>query len=33
MVDSIDISEEIAKILAMIFPNCHIEHNPIHIAS
>lgn len=32
MVDSIDISEEIAKILAMIFPNCRIEHNPIHVA-
>ena len=32
MVDSIDISEGIAKILAMIFPNCRIEHNPIHVA-
>lgn len=32
MVDSIDISEEIAKILAMIFPDCHIGHNPIHVA-
>lgn len=29
MVDSQDISEEIAKILAMIFPDCRIEHNPI----
>ena len=32
MVDSQDISEEIAKILAMIFPDCHIRHNPIHVA-
>lgn len=32
MVDSQDISEEIAKILAMIFPDCRIEHNPIHVA-
>lgn len=32
MVDSIDISEEIAKILAMLFPDCRIEHNPIHVA-
>ena len=32
MVDSQDISEEIAKILAMIFPNCRIQHNPIHVA-
>lgn len=31
MVDSQDISEEIAKILAMIFPDCHIRHNPIHV--
>lgn len=31
MVDSQDISEEIAKILAMIFPGCRIEHNPIHV--
>ena len=32
MVDSQDISEEIAKILAMIFPDCRIGHNPIHVA-
>lgn len=32
MVDSQDISEEIAKILAMIFPDCRIRHNPIHVA-
>ena len=32
MVDSQDISEEIAKILSMIFPDCHIRHNPIHVA-
>ena len=32
MVDSQDISEEIAKILAMVFPDCHIRHNPIHVA-
>lgn len=32
MVDSQNISEEIAKVLTMIFPDCHIGHNPIHIA-
>lgn len=32
MVDSQDISEEIAKILAMIFPDCRIGHNPVHVA-
>lgn len=32
MVDSQDISEEIAKILAMLFPDCLIRHNPIHVA-
>lgn len=32
MVDSQDISEEIAKILSMLFPDCRIEHNPIHVA-
>lgn len=29
MVDSQDISEEMAKILAMIFPDCHVTHSPI----
>lgn len=32
MVDSQDISEEIAKILAMVFPDCLIRHNIIHVA-
>lgn len=32
MVDSQGISEEIAKILSMIFPDCRIRHNPIHVA-
>ena len=32
MIDSIDISEEIAKILAMVFPDCRIKHTSISVA-
>ena len=32
MVDSQDISEEIAKILAMVFPDCRIKHTSISVA-
>lgn len=31
MVDSQDISEEIAKILAMVFPDCRIKHTSISV--
>ena len=31
MVDSQGIDEEIAKILAIVFPKCFIKHNPIHV--